>query len=68
MTEKYKWHNYKKKPHMVKARLLTKDMSVETIEGTMSGKAGKHYLIIGTKKEKYIIRKDIFEALYVRME
>ena len=55
---------YRKRPLVVKARQLTADMDVDTLEGTMQGHAGD-YFVIGVKGEKYIVRQDIFEATYV---
>ena len=59
---------YRKKPIIVKARLITEDETVHTLEGTMYGSAGLHYLVIGIKAERYFVRKDIFEASYELVE
>ena len=55
---------YRKKQHVINAFLMTRDMEIITLEGTMRGKAGEHYLVIGTKGEQYPVHKDIFEDVY----
>ena len=57
------WKLYRKKPLEIRAREMTEDFVVETLEGTMKGNAGD-YLIRGIKGEEYPCQKDIFEASY----
>ena len=52
-----------KRPIVIQAEQQDKEFEVETLEGTMKGKAGD-YLIIGIKGEKYPCDKEIFEASY----
>ena len=59
---------YRKKPIVVKAFLLTRDTTINTLEGTMQAKAGEHYMVTGIKGENYPVRKDIFEELYELVE
>jgi len=54
---------YKKKPIIIMAEQQEKDFTVETLEGTMLGKAGD-YLIIGIVGEQYPCAKEIFEKTY----
>lgn len=54
---------YTHKPTGVWAKQITEDQSVETLEGTMCGKAGD-YLVVGTSGEKYIVKKHIFQCIY----
>lgn len=54
---------YKKKPIAIMAEQQEKDFTVETLEGTMLGKAGD-YLIIGIEGEQYPCAKAIFEKSY----
>lgn len=59
----YTWNFYKKKPLEISAIQMKKPFSVETLEGTMSGKAGD-YLIRGINGELYPCDKKIFEKSY----
>ena len=52
---------YLKKPLNVRARLLVRDESIKTLEGTMAGKAGRHYYVEGIMDEPYIVERGIFE-------
>jgi len=52
-----------KKPIQIKAKRMCDSFSVETLEGTMKGKAGD-YLITGVKGEQYPCDKEIFEMTY----
>ena len=60
----YDTRSYMKKPIIIKAFLLQKDMVYDTLEGRMHGKAEKHYMVTGIKNESYFVRKDIFEETY----
>jgi len=45
------------------AMQLGKDCLLDTLEGTMTGRA-LDYLVKGTVGEFYIVKKDIFEGIY----
>jgi hypothetical protein len=53
----------KKKPLIVHACQINEPFQVQTLEGTMTGKAGD-YLIIGVDGEKYPCAREIFEKTY----
>lgn len=52
-----------KKPIPVRCIQMQEPFRVETMEGTLEGKAGD-YLMIGIKGEMYPCEKEIFEATY----
>ncbi|MBA2500788.1 MAG: hypothetical protein H0V30_13760 [Chitinophagaceae bacterium] len=52
-----------KKPVPVKCYQMNEPFEVETLEGTLKGKAGD-YLMIGIQGEMYAIDKDIFDETY----
>ena len=52
-----------KKPIPIHAKQMPEDFEVETLEGTMRGKAGD-YLLIGIRGEIYPCAQDIFVASY----
>ena len=54
---------YIKRPIPIQAKQINEVFSVETKEGTMTGKAGD-YLIIGIRGEQYPCDKGIFEESY----
>ena len=54
---------YIKKPIPIQAVQMSESFEVETLEGTMKGKAGD-YLITGVTGEKYPCDKGIFEMTY----
>jgi len=54
---------YRKKPVCILARQMKEPFEVKTLEGTMKGKAGD-YLVIGVKKERYPVDREIFEETY----
>ncbi|WP_121353279.1 hypothetical protein [Flavisolibacter nicotianae] len=59
-------YNFKqaiKKPIPVRCIQIQEPFRVETMEGTLEGKAGD-YLMIGIKGEMYPCEKEIFEATY----
>ena len=59
-------YNFKqaiKKPVPVKCYQMKESFEVETLEGTLKGKAGD-YLMIGVKGEMYSCDKDIFDETY----
>ena len=59
------WVTAIKKPLPIKALQLhfPEGFAVETLEGVMTGQPGD-YLVIGTQGERYIIKREIFEATY----
>ena len=63
-----KLHAYVKKPLKLHARLLEHDEEVYTLEGVMTGKAGKHYYVVGIRNEPYIVEKNIFEESHDLVE
>lgn len=59
-------YNFKqaiKKPLPVKCYQMKEPFEVETLEGTLKGKAGD-YLMIGVRGEMYPCAKDIFDETY----
>ena len=52
-----------KKPIIIEAQQLLRDLTIPTLEGDMNAKAGD-YLVTGVKGEQYPVRKDIFEETY----
>ena len=54
---------YVKKPIPVRVVQMTEPFQIDTLEGTMTGKAGD-YLIEGYAKELYGCDKNIFERTY----
>lgn len=54
---------YIKKPIPIKAVQQDKPFTTQTMEGTLSGKAGD-YLVTGVKGEQYPCDKEIFEETY----
>lgn len=52
-----------RKRHLTRAMHMARPFSVETLEGTMKGKAGD-WLMIGVKGEMYPCDADIFERTY----
>ncbi len=59
-----KIQKYVKKPIPIEAVQLEKVKTIKTLEGTMKGKKGD-YLVTGIRGEKYIVKRDIFEEMYV---
>ena len=53
-----------KKPIPISCIAILQGFEVETIEGTMTGKAGD-YLMVGVNGELYPCAKEIFEKTYV---
>ncbi|MDC7999850.1 hypothetical protein POV26_02275 [Aequorivita todarodis] len=54
----------KKKPIAIKCVQIDEPFEVETMEGTMKGKAGD-WLMIGVNGEKYACDREIFEKTYM---
>jgi patatin-like phospholipase/acyl hydrolase len=52
-----------KKPIPIRVHQMDEAFEVETLEGTMQGKAGD-YLVIGAVDEMYVISKEVFERTY----
>ena len=55
--------DFKKKPIVIQACQIPEEFEVETLEGTMKGKAGD-WLIIGVKGEMYPCDDEIFKETY----
>lgn len=58
---------YRKKPVVIEAVQITQKMTVETLEGTMTGNSGD-WLITGVKNEQYFCKDDIFQQTYERVK
>ena len=58
---------FRKKPVVVHAKQIDAPFEVETMEGTMRGKAGD-YLIVGVIGERYPCDKDVFERTYEEVD
>lgn len=56
-------HSAKKKPITIKCAQIDEPFEVETMEGTMTGKAGD-WLMIGVNGEKYVCDNAIFRKTY----
>ena len=54
---------YRKKPVVIEAVQLTREIVIETLEGSMTGRVGD-WLITGVSGEQYPCKPDIFEATY----
>ena len=54
---------YRKKPVIIEAYQVDKELIITTLEGEMKARVGD-YIITGVKGEKYPCRKDIFELTY----
>ena len=54
---------FRKRPVIIEATQITRKMTVETLEGTMTGNPGD-WLITGVQGEQYFCRDDIFRATY----
>jgi hypothetical protein len=57
------WSSFKKKPIVIRAVQINEEFEVETLEGTMKGKAGD-YLVEGIAGELYPCDKEIFKQTY----
>ena len=54
---------FRKKPVVIDAVRITCEMTVKTLEGTMTGNPGD-WLITGVKGEQYFCKDDIFRQTY----
>ncbi|MBW4478653.1 MAG: hypothetical protein KME54_17775 [Tolypothrix brevis GSE-NOS-MK-07-07A] len=54
---------FRKKPVIIEAVQIDNRMTVETLEGTMTGNPGD-WLITGIKGELYFCKDDIFQLTY----
>lgn len=61
--KEHEFRSYRKKPVVIQAKRLNRQMTVETLEGKMTGNIGD-WLIIGIKGEEYFCKDDIFRATY----
>ena len=57
---------YRKKPVIIEASQLTRKMTVETLEGVMTGNIGD-WLITGIKGEQYFCKNDVFKMTYEKV-
>lgn len=58
---------FRKKPVVIEATRISREMSVDTLEGTMRGKIGD-WLITGVKGEQYFCEDSIFRMTYEPVE
>ena len=58
---------FRKKPVVVEATHLTREIKVKTLEGIMTGNIGD-WLITGVQGEQYPCKPDIFEQTYEPVE
>ncbi|MCK5639239.1 MAG: hypothetical protein KAJ19_00525 [Gammaproteobacteria bacterium] len=56
-------NEYRKKPVVIKATRITEKMTIETLEGVMTGNPGD-WLIIGVEGEEYFCKDEIFKKTY----
>lgn len=61
------FRTYRKKPVIIRAALLAREIDIDTKEGIMHGNVGD-YLIIGIKGELYPCKPDIFIASYDKIQ
>ena len=54
---------YRKRPVVIEAVKLTRQIEIKTLEGVMVGNVGD-WLITGVKGEQYPCKPDIFKATY----
>ena len=54
---------FRKKPVVIEAVQLTRQVEIKTLEGTMTGNVGD-WLITGVNGEQYPCKPDIFEKTY----
>jgi len=54
---------YRKKPVVIEAVQLTREVVVTSPEGSLQGHVGD-WLVTGTAGEQYVVSKDIFPTLY----
>jgi hypothetical protein len=62
-VSEYEAQQWRKRPVVITAQRMREEFSVETMEGTMTGKPGD-WLITGLKGEKYACDDAIFRASY----
>lgn len=58
---------YRKRPVVIEAIQITRKMTVETLEGVMTGNPND-WLITGVANEQYFCKPDIFEKTYELVE
>lgn len=58
---------YRKKPVIIEATRLTRKMTVQTLEGIMTGNVGD-WLITGVKGEQYFCKNNIFKMTYEKAD
>jgi hypothetical protein len=58
---------FRKKPVVIEAVKIEKDLIINTLEGIMLGRKGD-WLITGVNGEKYPCKPDIFEKTYEPVE
>ena len=57
------WHEFRKRPVVIKAALVEEPMDIETLEGVMHAQPGD-YLIEGVKGERYPCKPEVFALTY----
>jgi hypothetical protein len=58
---------YRKKPVIIDAVRITRQIAIETLEGIMLGNAGD-WLITGVNGEQYPCKDDVFQKTYEPVE
>ena len=66
MTEK-QFEKYRKKPVIIEAYQTDKELTIETLEGTMKANKGD-WIIKGVKGELYPCKPDVFEETYEKVD
>jgi hypothetical protein len=59
--------SYRKRPVVISARRLSEELSIETLEGVMTGNPGD-WLITGVNGEQYPCKHDIFVKSYEHID
>lgn len=58
---------FRKKPVIIEAIRISREMTVKTLEGVMTGGPGD-WLITGIKGEQYFCKDDIFRKTYEHID
>jgi len=57
------WERFQKRPHIVRAKQMSRPFKVKTPEGMMDGETGD-WLVEGIAHELYIVKKALFEESF----
>ncbi|MFA9560547.1 hypothetical protein ACERII_24920 [Evansella sp. AB-rgal1] len=58
---------YRRKPQVVEAVKITRTITIESVEGTMTGNPGD-YLITDPSGEQYPLKANVFEKTYEQVK